>query len=514
MRVKLESCSLSPNYSVLSELPKILNQLQKSLEMKCPRTCSQLVAAIAVWSTRCLFVLACCLAIMLGEVAVAAKPMNVLFIVIDDLRPEVGCYGNDSMITPNIDRLAAKGVKFNRAYCQYPVCNPSRSSFLTGKRPDELGIVSNLVSLRKKWPNIVTLPQLFRNNGYYTAGLGKILHVGLDESGEQTLFRDSASFEFSYKAIGNSPAIGNKGEGRKAGDGSIPWCKWLAAEGGDEAQPDGMIATEAVRLLDENHDRPFFISVGFHKPHDPFHAPKKYFDLYPLDKVKLAKDPEDRVPLLKYALPKSYDFSKFTDQDCREIKRAYQACTSFSDAQVGKLFDAMDRLELWDSTIVVLLGDHGYHLGEHGWWNKVTVFELGSRGPMLMWLPGSKGMGHETDSVVEFLDLYPTLVDYCGLESPHELSGKSLRPVLEEPSKTWKKPAYTQVVRPKVGMGYSVRAGRWRFTQWGKDGAGGYELYDHSQDKLEYYNLADQSEHSQLLKRLAKLLKKGFPVLN
>ncbi|QEG36361.1 Choline-sulfatase [Bythopirellula goksoeyrii] len=454
------------------------------------------------------------LGVMICQVSVEAKPLNVLFIVIDDLRPELGCYGNDSMVTPNIDRLATKGVKFNHAYCQYPVCNPSRSSFLTGKRPDELGIVSNRVSLRKEWPNIITLPQLFRKNGYFTAGLGKLFHQGLDDNGSQTLFRGAASFDFSYKALGNSPKIGKKGEGRKAGDGSIPWCKWLAAEGGDEAQPDGMLAAEAVRVLEEHHDQPFFIGVGFHKPHDPFIAPKEYFDLYPLDKVKLAQDPEDRIPLLKHALPKSYDFSKFTDQDCREIKRAYQACTSFSDAQVGKLFEAMDRLELWDSTIVLLLGDHGYHLGEHGWWNKVTVFELGARGPMVMWVPCAEKMGQETDSVVEFLDIYPTFVDYCGLKAPHKLSGKSLRPVLENPSSTWDKAAYTQVVRGGVGMGYSVRVGPWRFTQWGNDGEGGIELYDHSKDQLEYYNLADQPEYSKLRKRLATLLKKGFPVLN
>lgn len=447
-----------------------------------------------------------------GQRAAEAKRLNVLFIVIDDLRPEIGCYGNESMSTPNIDRLAAKGVKFNQAYCQYPVCNPSRSSFLTGKRPDELGIVSNLVSLRKKWPNLVTLPQLFRKYGYYTAGLGKLFHVGLDDNGEQTLFRDTASFEYSYKALGNSPAIGDKGEGRVAGDGSIPWCQWRATEGGDEAQPDGMLAAEAVRVLEKNHDCPFFIGVGFHKPHDPFFAPKEYFDLYPLDQVKLPAAPEDRSQLLRYALPtRSYDFSKLTEQDCREIKRAYRACTSFVDAQVGKLLDTMDRLNLWENTIVVLIGDHGYHLGEHGWWNKVTVFELGARSPMIMWLPGAKGMGHETDSAVEFLDLYPTFVDYCGFEATHMLSGKSLRPVLEEPAETWNKPAYTQVVRAEVGMGYSVCQGSYRYTQWGRTSEGGDELYNHVEDPVGYYNLAEQPEHAQLHDHMAKLLKQGFP---
>lgn len=228
------------------------------------------------------------------SIARAQKPKNVLFIVIDDLRPEIGCYGNEEMLTPNIDRLASKGVKFNSAYCQYPVCNASRCSFLTGKRPDELGIVSNKVALREEWPDIVTLPQLFRDNGYFTAGLGKLLHMGLDENGKQTLFRDDASFDHALKALGNNPMIGKTGEGRKLGDGSISWARWLAAEGGDEAQPDGMIAAKAVRVLEEHHDQPFFIGVGFHKPHDPFIAPKKYFDLYPLDDVKLVEEPSDR----------------------------------------------------------------------------------------------------------------------------------------------------------------------------------------------------------------------------
>jgi len=454
-------------------------------------------------------VMICSLGFLLVGVA-SAKPMNVLFISIDDLRPEVGCYGVDEMLTPNIDRLAAKGVQFKHAYCQYPVCNPSRASFLTGKRPDELGILSNRVALREKWPDIVTLPQLFRNNGYFTAGIGKILHVGVDENGRQTQFRDDLSYDHQFKALGNNPKIGNTGEGRKLGDGSIGWAQWLAAEGSDEAQPDGMIAAEAVRVLEENHDNPFFIGVGFHKPHDPFFAPKEYFDLYPLDEVKLAEEPEDRTPLLEKSIPDNYDrFSSFNDRDRREFKRAYHACTTFTDTQVGKVFAEMDRLKLWDSTIVLLMGDHGYHLGEHGWWNKVTVFELGSRAPLMMWVPGLESMGQATDSTVEFLDLYPTFIDLCGLEAPHKLSGKSLRPVLENPSKVLENAAYTQVTRGKL-MGYSVRNDRWRYIQWGVNGEAGTELYDHRKDEGEYYNLAENPEYKKVRKEMAKLLEEGF----
>jgi iduronate 2-sulfatase len=249
----------------------------------------------------------------------AAQRKNVLFITIDDLRPEIGCYGSEGLITPNIDRLAAMGVKFNRAYCQYPVCNPSRASFLTGKRPGELGILSNRPSLRKEWPDIVTLPQLFRQNGYFTAGMGKLLHMGVDENGNQTHFRDDASFDHWFKALGNNPKIGNTGEGRKLGDGSIEWAHWLAAEGGDLAQPDGMLAAEAVRVLEEHHaskdsaqGKPFFIGVGFHKPHDPFIAPKEYFEPYPLEDVKLVEEPADRTPLLKYSIP-NRGFDMFDD---------------------------------------------------------------------------------------------------------------------------------------------------------------------------------------------------------
>ena len=439
------------------------------------------------------------------------KPRNVLFITIDDLRPELASYQTDGILTPNIDRLAAKGLQFDAAYCQYPVCNPSRSSFLTGLRPEELEILSNKIALRQKWPDLVTLPQLFRSRGHFTAGLGKLFHMGTDEEGRKTLFRDDASFDHSYKAMGKEPGIGREGQGRKLGDGTVKWARWRAAEGGDEAQADGMLAAEAVRLLEENRDGPFFIGVGFHKPHDPFVAPKEYFDLYPVDETELAEDPQDRTPILKHALPNAYNFETFTDQDRREFKRAYHACTTFVDAQVGKLLDAMDRLDLWDNTVVVLLGDHGYHLGEHGWWNKVTVFDIGARVPLVMWAPQSQGMGAETEAVVELLDLYPTLADLCDVEPSHELRGESLRPILDDPSAGWQRPAYTQVVRGQVGMGYSVRHGDWRLTQWGQDGSGGLELYNVIEDREGYYNHASDPEHAAILDRLHGLLKEGYP---
>lgn len=441
--------------------------------------------------------------------------LNVLLIAIDDLRPELASYKVDGIHTPNIDRLAAKGLQFNGAYCQYPVCNASRSSFLTGLRPDTLGIYSNKESLRKKWPNIVTLPQLFRNSGYFTAGLGKLFHAGTDEKGNQTLFRDDMSFDHFFKAKGTEPAIGRKGEGRTLGDGTIKWAHWRAAEGGDNAQADGLLAAEAVRLLEEKRNKPFFISVGFHKPHDPFIAPKEYFSLYPPDEVRLNIDPDDRTALLRYSLPDSYErFRSFTDQDRREFKRAYHACTSFVDAQVGKLLHALDSQNLWDNTIVILLGDHGYHLGEHGWWNKVTVFDIGARVPLVMWVPQSAGMGSHTEAVVELLDLYPTLIELTGLEPPHNLQGSSLTPLLNAPSIRPEKPAFTQVLRGKIGMGFSVRLGDWRLTQWGKNGNGGLELYNVSRDKEGFYNYANDLEYAAKVGQLFGVLKKNYPDLN
>jgi uncharacterized sulfatase len=299
------------------------------------------------------------------------------------------------------------------------------------------------------------------------------------------------------------------GEGRDLTEGRLPWCKWLAAEGGDELHADGLNAKAAIEVLEKHHEEPFFLALGIHKPHDPFVAPKKYFDLYPEGSTVLPDEPDDRSPQVRYAIPGNEVFEAFTDKERREFKRAYQACVSFADAQIGKLFDAMDRLKLWDNTIVILIGDHGYHLGEHRWWNKVTVYELGARSPMIAWVPDAAGMGKRTDAIVEFVDLYPTLIDYAGLEAPHALAGRSLRSVLDNPADPGKEAAFSQVNRGKA-VGRSVRTKRWRYTEWGPDGKLGVELYDHESDGGEYYNLADDPGHAALRERLGGLLGRGF----
>lgn len=430
----------------------------------------------------------------------AARP-NVLFVVVDDLSCVLGCYGHPLGKTPNADALAGRALRFERAYCQYPVCNPSRTSMLTGLRPDSTGILDNAAHLRKKLPSAVTLPQLFRQRGYTSVSLGKVFHRGLTMEDTRPEMDDASSWD--VRRYFHSTPTGLKGEGRNMTGSKHAWCRWLAAEGGDEDQPDGQIAAEAVKLLGSKNEKPWFLAVGFHKPHDPFIAPKKYFDLYPLDKLPVHRPPEGRSAPPPLAVGRGFDFD-FTDRDRREFLRCYLACTSFMDAQLGKLLDALSRHKLWDRTVVVFVGDHGYHLGEHGWWNKNTLFELSARVPLIVWAPGMKAAGKRTSALVELVDLYPTLADLCGLEVPEGLEGKSFRPLLDEPGRKWKGAAFTQVQRGKVA-GRSVRTDRWRYTEW-DGGRGGVELYEPAKDPAGYFNLAGKPEYEDAVKGLKKQL--------
>jgi uncharacterized sulfatase len=434
--------------------------------------------------------------------AAAAEPrMNVLLIVADDLRTELGCYGVNAIKTPNIDRLAARGVRFDRAYVQYPVCNPSRVSFLTGLRPDTTGVLGNNVNFRSKLPDVVTLPQLFRQNGYFTASLGKVFHRGLNMEETRAEMDDPKSWDVARYF--QSTKLGLSGEGRNLTGGKLAWCRWLAAEGGDEDQPDGQIARDAIKLLEEHRDGPFFIAVGFHKPHDPFIAPRKYFEMYPEDNIELAKATSPLDPPLAIAAEWKKVFEQWSDVERREMKRSYYAGVSFMDAQVGKVIEALDRLKLADNTIVVFIGDHGYHLGERGWWNKNTLFELSCRAPMIVVAP--KVTPAEFAKPVELVDIYPTLTDLCAIKPPHELQGSSLRPLLTDASAKWDKPARTQVQRGK-SAGRTVRTQRWRYTEW-DDGQAGAELYDHSNDEPELHNLAGDEKFKDVVAELKALVK-------
>jgi len=398
-------------------------------------------------------------------------------------------------------KLNERGIRFDSAYCQFTVCNPSRTSFLTGLRPDSTGIFNNNTPFRTKLPNVVTLPQLFRENGYFTARVGKVFHSAKNMD-------DSKAWDIASDPKGTP--LGKKGQGRNLTGGRVKWCRWLAAEGDDQDQADGQVAAEAVRFLEQHRNDSFFIAVGFHKPHDPFVAPKRYFDLYPLELLTPPKDPPDRSTELPQAIGSGWkaDFDRFTDRERREFMRAYYTGISFMDAQVGKIIAAINRMKLWRNTVVVFFSDHGYHLGQRGWWNKNTVFELSARAPLIVVTPEMRGKGNCCSRIVEFVDIYPTLADLCGLPVSVELEGKSFKPLLSNPNLPWKKAAFTQVQRGKIA-GRSVRTERWRYTEW-DGGRQGVELYDHNNDPGEYYNLARDKKHARIIAKLKRLLRQNI----
>ena len=456
--------------------------------------------------------LAVCWMGLAGPAAHAAAPqkMNVLFIAVDDLNTALGCYGHPLVKSPNIDRLAARSVRFEKAYCQFPLCSPSRVSLLTGLRPDTTKIFDLKTDFRDHLPEVVTLPQAFRRSGYFTARVGKIFHYGvpgqigtngLDDpkSWDQVVNPRGRDKDEEDKVINYTPQI----------QLGAAMC-FYKADGTDEEQTDGKSASEAIRLLEAHQNEPFFLGVGFFRPHTPYVAPKKYFDLYPLDSVKLPfNEPDDYQDIPEPALqirPANYGL---TDQQCRECLQAYYASVSFMDAQVGRVLDALDRLKLADRTIVVLWGDHGYLLGEHGQWMKQSLFEESARVPLLIAAPGAKGQGKSSPRCVETIDIYPTLADWAGVSYPEDLAGMSLRPLLDHPDLTWDRPAFTQVQRHGF-PGRSVRTQRWRYTEW-DHGKKGSELYDHDADPREFKNLAADPKYAATVAELRELIRQTFP---
>lgn len=283
-------------------------------------------------------------------------------------------------------------------------------------------------------------------------------------------------------------------------------------KGKDEEHTDGKVALEGIKLIEEHKDKPFFLAIGFYKPHTPYVAPKKYFDLYPMEKIELPREPEahlKNVPAPALASTNPRPYFGVTKEQARECKQAYYAAISFVDAQIGKLLDTMDKHKLWDNTVVVFWSDHGYHLGEHGLWMKQSLFEESARVPLIIVAPGAKGNGQVCARTVEFVDLYPTLADLAGLTPPKNLEGASLKPLLDDPKKEWDRPAYTQVQRGNF-PGYSVRTERWRYIEW-DDGKMGAQLYDHDADPHEYRNLIDDAKHTKVVEEMKGLVKKNWP---
>jgi uncharacterized sulfatase len=434
-----------------------------------------------------------------ARAASAATPprrTNVLFIAVDDLNCALGCYGHPLVKTPNIDRLASRGVRFEHAYCQYPLCNPSRTSFLSGRRPDVTKVLDNNTPPRTTLgKGAVFLPEYFKAQGYFTARVGKIAHGR---------FEHTVKWDVSEHAVKGEGDKKDKGE-----DGEALDLTWRATERRDEDEPDGRTARRVVQLLDKHKGGPFFLAAGFHKPHLPFVAPKKYFDLYPPERIALPKEPagvRKGVPAVAFTHTKGDE--TMTDRQKRQAIAAYYACVSFIDAQVGVLLEAMDRLKLWDNTVVVFLSDHGFHLGEHGGlWRKMCLFEEATHVPLLIAAPGKKP--GTSPRLAELLDLYPTLTDLCGLPAPAGLEGRSLKPLLDDPKRAWDRAvAYTIVARDrKKGeplIGRTVRSERYRYTEWGDEKQA--ELYDHRGDPRELRNLANDVKHAAVLAQMRRHL--------
>jgi uncharacterized sulfatase len=437
----------------------------------------------------------------------ASKP-NVLLIMADDLNNDLGTYGSRIVKTPNIDRLAARGVRFDRAYNQYPLCNPSRASLLSGMRPDTIRIYELVTPIRKVKPDVVTLPQMFQRNGYVSARVGKIYHYGnpgdigtsgLDDPPSWNEFVNPRGIDKDEEAQLTN-YLPNRGLGST--------LAFYASPAADEQHTDGKVATETIALLEKYKDRPFFVGAGFYRPHCPYIAPKKYFDMYPLDRIPApAFAPAELSTIPPPALwttPPNWDLDV---EQQRQSIRAYYASISFLDAQVGRLLDALDRLKLTDNTIVIFMSDHGYNLGNHGQWMKQSLFERSARAPVIVAGPGvAKGA---SPRIVEFLDLYPTLAELAHVEPPRELEGRSLVPLLRNPKAEWNRPALTQVRRgtaPGFFMGYSVRNEKWRYTEW-DDGKQGTELYDETKDPGEMKNLAADPKHRDVVEEMRKLLR-------
>jgi iduronate 2-sulfatase len=462
-----------------------------------------------------------------------AKRPNVLFIAVDDLRPDLGCYGHPEAMTPNIDALAKRGLVFRRAYCQQAVCSPSRTSLLTGLRPDSTKVYDLETHFRKTIPDVVTLPQHFKDNGYVSIGMGKIFHGGLDDpqswsephqNGSAPGYVLPENRERIAAGRSQAKAAGKKGKAlNRAGRGGA----FESADVPDNAYHDGSLAEMAVAKLGDlkAKEQPFFLAVGFLKPHLPFNAPQKYFDLYDPAKLKVAANPfrpKDAPPFAitdygelraYYGIPKE---GPLDESLARQLVHAYRAATSYTDANIGRVLAELDRLALAESTVVVLWGDHGWKLGEHAGWCKHTCVENDTRSMLIVAAPGTTGIGQPSDRLVEFVDIYPTLCDLTGLPQPKHLQGTSMKPLLERPGREWKAAAFSQYPRTHEGrqlMGYAMRTDRYRYVEWQDRKSRAIvaqELYDHDTDPAENENLAVRAANQDLLQRLSAQLAAGW----
>ena len=457
--------------------------------------------------------------------AATSECRNVLLIVSDDLANLLGCYGDPRAQTPNLDRLAARGVRFDRAYCAYPLCGPSRNSFLTGLYPNSTGILTNGQIFRQTIPAQPSMSQVFRQQGYFAARIGKLYHYNVPNSIGTNGHDDPASWELELNPAGVDRTEEHPKITTLTPNQFGATLSWHASAKGDAEHTDGMMAADAEWVLErcaKQRNRPFFLAVGFFRPHTPYVSPKAYFDKYPVDQMPVVQGvKEDRADIPPAALASGKkEQDDMTDDQRRQALQGYYASISFMDAQVGTVVAALDRLGLAESTVIVFTSDHGYHVGEHGLWQKMSLFEESARVSLLMVAPGVTPRGAVAKTPVSHVDLFPTLAELCGVKPPENLQGQSLVPMLRDPTKAGRGWALTQVQRGAAGgtftreagatgrrfFGYSLRTPRWRYTEWA-EGAEGRELYDHDNDPKELTNLAGVAAHAQTVAELSQQLR-------
>ncbi len=455
------------------------------------------------------------------------KRLNVLLIMSDDMRPELACYSSRfNAHSPNLDKLASAGVRFDRNYCQFALCNPSRSSIMTGHPPHTTEVLGNTASVRKLHPGWTTLPQLFRENGYTSLRSGKIFHAGLDDPKAWTEFDgDMESFHPTQEGVRKVVAR----EQIPQADGVLPVLpgdneraahsdQILVLEGNGEGAGDYLVADRTIEYLRRvaKEDKPFFVACGFAKPHSPPTAPQRFFDMYDVERIELPVDfaPWPTVPA---GFPKAAIRMRNADlfigrgagvQESKEVIRAYLASISWADWNIGRVVAELERLRLRENTLIVFVADHGYQLGEKGKWSKAgSLFEFGTRVPLIVVMPGAKGNGRASTRVVQSLDIYRTVAELAGLKVGEEIEGESLAPLLQDPRGRRNLPAFSIWSEDgKTVHGTAVRTEQWRYAEFGEGGKNGAMLFDVHADAMELTNLADVAKHAEVRGRLSKLI--------
>ena len=458
----------------------------------------------------------------------AALRPNVLFFIVDDLRVELGCYQSMfGALTPHLDALAAAGVRFDRNYCQFPLCNPSRASLMTGRHPTATGVLGNRTDFRALHPDWVSLPQLFKENGYASLRTGKIFHGGLDDPKGWSV---GGGIPDGDGGAGGRTLVVPRPPGPPAPDNIVAPLpqdisqaahsdRIVVLDGDGEGHPDFHTADQAIEYLRKYRGQPFFLGCGFVKPHSPPCAPKKFLDLYDPTQIKLTAD-FAAWPTVPPGFPSAAIRKRNADlfigrpageAEAREVIRAYLASTSWTDWNIGRVMAELDRQGLRENTIVVVAVDHGYQLGEKGKWSKAgSLFEMGTRVPLMIVAPGAPGNGHACSRTVQSLDLYPTLTELCGLPRPPQgLEGTSLVPLLRDPAAAWGRPAFSVWSEDgKTFHGVAVRTEQWRYAEFGPSGANGAMLFDPHADPLEMTNLAEDPAHAAVRAELSALTRK------